>query len=1027
MVREEEAEELFDPNEDEELLEPWLHLKVHSPEGFVRKPGDNSSGDGRWWMVFARDEAQVHAAPSLESRVLGTLSRGDPVFGIISKGHWVKVDFRIRPPKVGEAQKLRDGAPNPGTATWMLWDGHDQGMGLLMMPLPHAVLLSKYSNTDVKLPRDAVTWTIDEVDVFLGSLGFVKPGRESSLLRCDKKLVRAVRGGATGLEYRIDVSTGAGGVFAQDTLEKGVRVEVCPLHEVDATLRGKSGTLMRLTVQMNGKEGHYAIVLGFGKLYSVRKRPTLHWGYKGDDEVVLWAAEDIYSGRELTVNFSQPPRPLEEGKKAPLQWQPPGQRGPGKLSNAGYVTHGESAISGRGVFVTKDCAAGELLESCPAAIMDTAAAEAMFDYRWGLPPGAENDQGHYYLPLGLGSLYNHSEQPNAKGRLDVGRSVLEFYSTEKLFKGQEVLVSYGDSYFDESFAGHKRSQLQHIDAPVAESGDTEMQKLVELQRHLIRVMSTKEYAKDIMRIIQAEPALRQTRRKELPKRKGLDIQQEMHSQIKQLSVYIREKSKPTLERFGYTTNIKGMADFEADLGRKLKGCDPSSEAFANFLSLKYLMHMYDPPPPEYWDMHEVEVILFGTQDDFEPEVIYIDVPKRAPCGYLKYTFGIVLQKFLPHLVTATRGGGFEVLRDWEPVPASRRLFITNVGDSFDGFEVSASAESTVPAVPSREALLMTFWTLGGVDEGAKQALKSVPKGADEGAKQVARGAPQSQAQQVEASVPTANTAVPLLSSWQYIWTWLQNPEAQYFSYNFKGSTFTIAGTWNDWVSHDAMQWDGHNFVYFMEMGKNGYESFQILADGKWETVFYPDIRDGSPWNKHTLQGPDDGNHGKNWTIGRARPDQGPQGTRYRIEFKANELGRPAKVVWDRFENAEVANRAEKKAKMMIAAAAEEREEKEREEAQSRVWENNMLLSCLKDFKERRRQQEQKLVARPLEEEEDIPFAPPARSSTTPSAGLAEQSVSTASAVSDATASALEPSSTVAAGSETVGVEPVSGV
>ncbi|CAL1127646.1 unnamed protein product [Cladocopium goreaui] len=52
------------------------------------------------------------------------------------------------------------------------------------------------------LPREAVLWTISEVDVFLGSLGFIRPGRESSMMRSSKRLVRAVRGGYKPLEFR---------------------------------------------------------------------------------------------------------------------------------------------------------------------------------------------------------------------------------------------------------------------------------------------------------------------------------------------------------------------------------------------------------------------------------------------------------------------------------------------------------------------------------------------------------------------------------------------------------------------------------------------------------------------------------------------------------------------------------------------------------------------------------------------------------------------------------------------------------
>ena len=41
-----------------------------------------------------------------------------------------------------------------------------------------------------------------QVDVYLGSLGFIRPGRESAMMRSSKRLVRAVRGGYKALEFR---------------------------------------------------------------------------------------------------------------------------------------------------------------------------------------------------------------------------------------------------------------------------------------------------------------------------------------------------------------------------------------------------------------------------------------------------------------------------------------------------------------------------------------------------------------------------------------------------------------------------------------------------------------------------------------------------------------------------------------------------------------------------------------------------------------------------------------------------------
>eukprot|EP00435_Cladocopium_sp_Y103_P019402 s560_g4.t1 len=125
--------------------------------------------------------------------------------------------------------------------------------------------LLAYRHSEVMLPREAVLWTISEVDVFLGSLGFIRPGRESSMMRSSKRLVRAVRGGYKPLEFRVDQSGKESGVFSSGDIAKGDLVELCPLHEVPARLRAISAVLQRITVPMRCDQSRCAIVLGFGK------------------------------------------------------------------------------------------------------------------------------------------------------------------------------------------------------------------------------------------------------------------------------------------------------------------------------------------------------------------------------------------------------------------------------------------------------------------------------------------------------------------------------------------------------------------------------------------------------------------------------------------------------------------------------------------------------------------------------------------------------------------------------------------
>merc|ERR1711923_244248 len=92
-------------------------------------------------------------------------------------------------------------------------------------------------------------------------------------------------------------------------------------------------------------------------------------------------------------------------------------------------------------------------------------------------------------------------------------------------------------------------------------------------------------------------------------------------------------------------------------------------------------------------------------------------------------------------------------------------------------------------------------------------------------------------------------------------------------------------------------------MHNVNIGKNGWESFQILADEKGDKVIYPNTQDAHFATKHVVQGPDSKGHGKNWTIG--RPDQekfkynsANPGERYRIIFSIDLETKKMSVTWE---------------------------------------------------------------------------------------------------------------------------------
>jgi len=108
----------------------------------------------------------------------------------------------------------------------------------------------------------------------------------------------------------------------------------------------------------------------------------------------------------------------------------------------------------------------------------------------------------------------------------------------------------------------------------------------------------------------------------------------------------------------------------------------------------------------------------------------------------------------------------------------------------------------------------------------------------------------------------------------------------------------IVGTWSGWAA-DAMDWngDGQCYEYEVEVGSAGWESFQILMNREWSRCLHPDRRDGCPHHPHALQGPDDGGHGKNWTIGKHPLDKAAAGSRYLVQLFLRAGGGPDRVDW----------------------------------------------------------------------------------------------------------------------------------
>ena len=105
----------------------------------------------------------------------------------------------------------------------------------------------------------------------------------------------------------------------------------------------------------------------------------------------------------------------------------------------------KSPIHGWGVFAKEDIMEGEVFEECPILTLPIEKGEVtslLIDYRFNWPQG--NDWQEQVLALGYGSLYNHSNDPNAFWVSDIENRIFKFVSNREIKQGEEIFVWYGD-------------------------------------------------------------------------------------------------------------------------------------------------------------------------------------------------------------------------------------------------------------------------------------------------------------------------------------------------------------------------------------------------------------------------------------------------------------------------------------------------------------------------------------------------------------------------------------------------------
>jgi SET domain-containing protein len=104
-----------------------------------------------------------------------------------------------------------------------------------------------------------------------------------------------------------------------------------------------------------------------------------------------------------------------------------------------YILDSES--KGRGVFTSRDIPKGSIIESAPVIICSEKDRliihkTLLHDYYflWN-----ENECA---IALGYGSLYNHSDKPNADFALDYMSNTIDFSAIMDIQAGEEIMINY---------------------------------------------------------------------------------------------------------------------------------------------------------------------------------------------------------------------------------------------------------------------------------------------------------------------------------------------------------------------------------------------------------------------------------------------------------------------------------------------------------------------------------------------------------------------------------------------------------
>jgi SET domain-containing protein len=100
----------------------------------------------------------------------------------------------------------------------------------------------------------------------------------------------------------------------------------------------------------------------------------------------------------------------------------------------------KSLMHGYGVFALKAIKKGEKIEECYILLSRRGGDKGLEDFYF-------DAKRKYAIFTGFGSIYNHSDDPNATYTININKRLATIKAANDIRKGEEILISYGDKWF----------------------------------------------------------------------------------------------------------------------------------------------------------------------------------------------------------------------------------------------------------------------------------------------------------------------------------------------------------------------------------------------------------------------------------------------------------------------------------------------------------------------------------------------------------------------------------------------------